>query len=607
LSHSGPSEIGPYQVLAELGRGGLGAVYRARNPRTGGEVAIKVLLQPTPEMRERFKIEARAAAQLRHPNLVPVHDLGWERDLPYLVMELVEGESLAERLKRGALPPDLACRYAEGIAKGLAAAHGQRILPRDIKPGNVMIDEAGVPRITDFGLARLQDASGLTRTGTLLGTPAYAAPEQIDDASRAGPPADVYAVGATLYEMLSGEPPFGRGKSVLSLIKAVLRDPPPPLSKRVPELDPQLAALCMRCLSKVPEERPDAAELARELAAHRRRLRAGTRAVAAAGASKGHLLLAAGIVALGLVAAAALMSRDPQTTAIHSPQPETALSPVTSLSPEPEPTLSPVGAGFTPALTGSEPEPLLTARELHARELATRYAHREYDAFVALLKEVRSAAPQDPLWLCTVAYSSSREKKWEEGLPTALALLDHGVQTGLGCKLVAGFLVKNNEQTGLALELLERAWRLEPVLLEDDDFFHHYGEAVRLSLTDDPVERARRLRWSIDANRAEQRPNRFWHIKVLANALQDMNRGDEAVELMQDAFREDPDYPANSLHLGDHLLRVGRKAEAAVSYQRVVDLIGPHLPNPSLRPALRKEWESLHAAALRQLKRIAAE
>jgi tetratricopeptide (TPR) repeat protein len=619
VSHGGPSQIGSYRVLGELGRGGLGVVYRAQHPHTLGHVAIKVLLQPTPEQRQRFQIEATAAAQLKHSHVVAVHDLGWEGNLPYMVLDLVEGESLADRLKRGPLPLDEALRCAEGMASALAAAHAQGTLHRDVKPSNVMLDEGGEPRLTDFGLARLEDASGLTRTGALLGTPAYAAPEQIDDASRAGPPADVYGLGATLYEMLSGELPYGRGRTVLNQIKAALQDDPVPLTKVAPAVDLEVAELCMRCLARDPADRPVAVELVRELAALRREATASRAAIRKRQARSGQpLVAAAAIVAVGVVAAGVLVaSRSqprPAPIAEAEAEAEAEPEPVPEAEPEPEPVPEAeptVGAGFTPALPGEpEQEPGLSPRHQAAREMATLYARRDLDGYVARARELLADDPFDPLWQCVGVYGS-----WEKGLPYAEALLARGVETGLGHKLVAAFLIKCEEDDvevrlaryQQALELLERAWRLEPVLLEDDDFFHHYGEAVRLALSDDPAQRIERFRWSIEANRSQSSLNRLWHFKNLAVALREQGHGDEALETMLAAAKEYPSYSATWLHLGDQLRLSGHLEDAKVSYQRVVDLIEPALRSPTLPAQARGELTHQLEAAQAQLAQLAGD
>ena len=257
---------GRYEIVARIGAGGMGEVYRARDTRLGREVAIKVL--PTefaadPERLRRFEREARATAALSHPNILAVHDMGTHEGAPYLVEELLQGESLQERLASGRLAQDEALRIADEIAKGLAAAHAKGIVHRDLKPGNVFLTRDGTVKVLDFGLAKLlptveaaeaetvsRSAAATTVLGGVLGTLAYMAPEQ----ARGRPVdqrADVFAFGVVLYEVLSGERPF-RGATGTDLVAAILKDEPAPLPATVP---PAVAAVVARCLAKDPERR----------------------------------------------------------------------------------------------------------------------------------------------------------------------------------------------------------------------------------------------------------------------------------------------------------------------------------------------------------------
>jgi len=257
---------GRFRIVAQIGAGGMAEVYRARDERLGRDVAIKVLpaaLSGNPERLQRFEREARATAALSHPNILVVHDVGSYDGAPYLVEELLAGESLSERLLRAGVSLRDALRIGLGIARGLAAAHEKGIVHRDLKPANVFLTENGPAKILDFGLAKLVSIGPLdeaetvsgphtfaTTMGQLLGTLAYMAPEQ----ARGAPVdqrADVFSFGVVLYEMLSGERPF-RGATPGATLAAILRDEPPPLPPSVPAA---LSAVVMRCLAKEPGKR----------------------------------------------------------------------------------------------------------------------------------------------------------------------------------------------------------------------------------------------------------------------------------------------------------------------------------------------------------------
>ena len=265
-----PPQIPGYEVLDELGHGGAGIVYRAWDLRLNRHVAVKLLLAGVYARsveQERFQREAKAAAALRHVNIVQVYDVGEQEGRHFITMEFVEGGSLAQRLSTGPLPAGQAAALLASLSAAVQVAHEHGIIHRDLKPGNVLLTSEGIPKITDFGLARrLDDASGLTHTGTTLGTPSYMAPEQARGGTKAaGPAADVYALGAILYEMLTGRPPF-RAETATATLQQVLTDEPAPparLNARVPR---DLDTICLKCLHKEPSKRyASAAELAEDL------------------------------------------------------------------------------------------------------------------------------------------------------------------------------------------------------------------------------------------------------------------------------------------------------------------------------------------------------
>ena len=264
---SAARQLGPYTLERELARGGMGAVWVARRPGLDREVALKLLLGEDQAQVERFRTEARIAARLRHPGIVAIHDVGEDRGKHYLVMDLIKGQSLHARLEQGPLDPRQAVELCAKLARALAYAHAQAVLHRDLKPHNVLLDERGEPLLTDFGLAKdAGQEEGLTRTGQVMGTPAYMAPEQAE-----GQPdlidrrTDVYGLGATLYELLTGRPPFA-ASTRMALIAAVLTKPPASPRALRPQVDRDLETIVLRCLEKEQEARyPSAVALAEDL------------------------------------------------------------------------------------------------------------------------------------------------------------------------------------------------------------------------------------------------------------------------------------------------------------------------------------------------------
>jgi Tol biopolymer transport system component/predicted Ser/Thr protein kinase len=258
--------LGPYQIEAPVGEGGMGEVYRAQDTRLGRRVAIKVLssrLSQDAEFRERFAREARAISSLSHPNICALYDVGSQGGTDFIVMEYLEGETLAQRMKRGPLPIDQVLKYGTEVALALEAAHRRGVVHRDLKPGNIMLTKAGA-KLLDFGLATLKRqpsfAGGaktakerLTATGMVIGTLHYMAPEQIEG-READARTDVFSLGCVLYEIMAGRPPF-TGDSTLAVMKAVLESDPPPLEGLRADVPAALQRLIKTCMAKDPDER----------------------------------------------------------------------------------------------------------------------------------------------------------------------------------------------------------------------------------------------------------------------------------------------------------------------------------------------------------------
>jgi len=274
------THLGPYEVVAPAGAGGMGEVYRARDSRLNRDVAIKVLpahLSSNPELRERFEREARAISQLSHPHICVLYDIGKHDGADYLVLEFLEGETLGARLRRGPLPPDQVLKFGAQIADALDKAHRRGVVHRDLKPDNVMLTRSGV-KLLDFGLAKplatpvgmssniaaTMTHSPLTTEGTLVGTFQYMAPEQLEG-READARSDIFALGCVLYEMSTGKRAFD-GKSTASVVASIMGSEPAPLSSIAPLTPPALEWAIRKCMAKDPEERwQSAGDLASEL------------------------------------------------------------------------------------------------------------------------------------------------------------------------------------------------------------------------------------------------------------------------------------------------------------------------------------------------------
>jgi putative ABC transport system ATP-binding protein len=263
------ARLGPYEILAAIGAGGMGEVYRARDTRLDRIVAIKVLpphLADGSELRERFEREAKTIASLNHPHICTLHDIGHQDGIDFLVMEYLEGETLAQRLLKGPLPPEQVLQYAIEIADALDKAHRKGITHRDLKPGNIMLTKSGT-KLLDFGLAKLKQevvpatptsqlptmTNAITGEGTILGTLQYMAPEQVE-AKEVDARTDIFAFGAVVYEMATGGKAF-QGKTSASVMAKILEADPPPMASLQPMTPPALDRVVKRCLAKEPEKR----------------------------------------------------------------------------------------------------------------------------------------------------------------------------------------------------------------------------------------------------------------------------------------------------------------------------------------------------------------
>ncbi|MFI5459234.1 MAG: protein kinase [Isosphaerales bacterium] len=266
-----PSVSG-YQVMERLGEGGMGVVYKARQLGLNRLVALKMIRggsQARPENFKRFTTEAEAVAKLRHPNILQIYDIGEANGLPYVALELLDGGSLDDRLAGTPQPGGFAAELLATLARAVHVAHEAAIIHRDLKPSNVLYTSDGVPKITDFGLAKRIDSDDhQTESGQIMGSPSYMAPEQARGHSReVGPAADVYALGAILYDTLTGRPPF-KGETPMETVRQVIDEEPVPPARLVPRLPRDLETICLKCLHKEPARRYETAQALADDLAH---------------------------------------------------------------------------------------------------------------------------------------------------------------------------------------------------------------------------------------------------------------------------------------------------------------------------------------------------
>jgi serine/threonine-protein kinase len=265
------TRVGEYELMEEIGRGGMGVVFRARHASLGRTVALKMILSGDFASRSetrRFRAEAEAAANLDHPHIVPIHEVGEHAGRPYYTMRLLSGGSLAQRLRKSRIDPRGAARLLSTVARAMHHAHRRGFVHRDLKPANVLFDEAGRPFVTDFGLAKRLGQTGPTGQGALMGTPGYMAPEQAAGRADITASADIYSLGAILYKVLAGRPPF-RASTVIETLVQVMEGEPVSPRRLNPSVPVDLEFICLKCLEKDPARRyASAAALADDLDRH---------------------------------------------------------------------------------------------------------------------------------------------------------------------------------------------------------------------------------------------------------------------------------------------------------------------------------------------------
>jgi hypothetical protein len=331
VASPGSISVPGYQVLGELGRGGMGIVYKALQVRANRVVALKVLLHAEYAGRDefrRFRTEAEALGRLQHPHIVQIYEVGEHNGLPYFSLEFCAGGSLADKLDGTPWLLDKAAALVEVLARAVHAAHEAQLIHRDLKPQNVLLTEDGTPKVTDFGLVKKLDESALTQSGAIIGTPAYMAPEQASGRSgKVGPTTDVHALGAILYELLTGRPPF-TAADLMEIVAQVVSEEAVPVRRLRPEAPRDLETICMKCLAKEQANRyPTAEALANDLrcylagepiSARRRRLAERTsRWIRRRSAVIAWVLLVAVVAAAGVIGSLA-GRRDGRDTAVSA-------------------------------------------------------------------------------------------------------------------------------------------------------------------------------------------------------------------------------------------------------------------------------------------------
>ena len=454
-------QVGPYRVLDELARGGMGVVYRARGPE--GLVALKLVLDPA-QLDPRFEREVEAHRGLDHPAIVRVYGSGRDaRGRPFLALELVAGESLAQRLKRdGPWSSARVVTLGLALSDALAYAHRQGVLHRDLKPGNVLLDHDDHPKLSDFGLARIEDQrESLTRTGTLLGTPAYMSPEQASgEKGLMAPTTDVYGLGALLYDMVCGRPPF-EGESVLNILTHLFKTDPVPPSRHTPGVDAGLERVILRCLAKSPVDRYATME---ELHAALANLAPGRRAAAP--------WVALGLVSLGIAAAVGVVLTAPRAPEPAADAPATQTPSPTS-RPDPAPLLADLLEAFDAVYRGEIP---------HGGEAERAVLDRVYAASLQ--------APPTGEWRLIHGLLKQRNDAYEEAVELFEAAVSAEPERALTWRLLAE-----------ARLLLALNGATDPVLLSAAE------EAARQALRLDPADAlARLVLGRVYGQRAEWQP-----------------------------------------------------------------------------------------------------
>ncbi len=504
MSPSAGTKLGPYEIVSPLGAGGMGEIYRARDPRLGRDVAIKVLpehLSRDPHALARFEREARAVAALSHPNILAIFDVGSDHGITYAVTELLEGETLRSHLERGALSWRRTAEIGAAVADGLSAAHSKGIIHRDLKPENIFLTADGRTKVLDFGLARWKPATSTegetaaateTEAGTMMGTVGYMSPEQVRGTT-ADAPSDIFSLGCVLYEMIAGRRAFAR-ETAAQTMTAILEQHPPALDSAA-QIPKELNRVVARCLEKNPLER---IQSARDLSLALRDLTSGSGQYRGAAVRPRRWLAAAASMAIALVivgAAGAYWS-----SRSGNPTGSIAILPFVNANGNPD--MDYLGEGITESLINSLSQ--VPNLAVMSRNAVFRYKGRETDAQAA----GRSLKVQ--------AVVTGRVVQRADGLAISAELID----------------VRNNRQ--LWGEQYNR--KLADILTVQEEISIEISDKLRFKLTGEEKKRlTRRYTQNTDAYQLYMRGRYYWNKKTPDG----FNKG---IEQFQKAIEVDPNY-----------------------------------------------------------------
>ncbi len=577
--------FGPYEVEALLAEGSQGRVYRVLDTTCGRRLALKLAAGPLDAQRlARFAREVAALGRLSHPHVLRVHVAGQEQGRPWVVTELIEGESLATRLERGPLPIGEVLTLGRALAGALAHVHEAGLVHRDLKPDNVLLRASdGAPLLVDFGVARDEGADALTRTGALVGTLGYAAPEQLQPGlAPVGPPADLFGLGGTLYAALVGRPPAD-GTTPSELFVATTSRPPAPPSRHRPDVPRALEALVLRCLAKRPGDRPaSASELALALAGcDAAPPRRGSRAPVAAG----------GALVVVLAAAGALVAlRTGPTPAVPPPAAVDSSGPT--------------AAPPAPAAEAGPEEPLARARRLFFARGQTREA---FEAWIAGRDAAPTRPPEPSWWVEGVMHDTARPSSKPTVDRLTIAELERALdqrELALARQVAQSMALVSSEATGREWLLIAAAF----AVTEDDD---RAGASFAAAVKADPelvaawigrayvLQRVDALEAALaDARQAARLAPHDPYVQGLLGSIElRLGHSDAGLRALGRALAVEPDYVVARVNRGNAYYGLGQLDAARAEYDRAIELEPEHAEAWGSRGQVREQQGDRAGAA----------